>query len=43
MTVAPPSDALKSELQDIGATMTDEWLAKAGDNGKKLVEDYQGN
>jgi len=43
MTVAPPSDALKSELQDIGATMTDEWLAKAGDNGKKLVEAYQGN
>jgi TRAP-type C4-dicarboxylate transport system substrate-binding protein len=43
MTVTPPSDALKSELQDIGATMTDEWLAKAGDNGKTLVGDYQGN
>jgi TRAP-type C4-dicarboxylate transport system substrate-binding protein len=33
MDVVPPSEALSSELKDVGATMTEEWLAKAGDNG----------
>ena len=43
MDVVPPSSDLSSELQGVGETMTDEWLAKAGDSGKKLVEAYQGN
>ena len=32
-----------SKLKDVGATMTEEWLAKAGDNGKTLVEAYRAN
>ena len=43
MDVVPPSEGLSGELKGIGQTMTDEWLAKAGDDGKKLVEAYQGN
>ena len=43
MDVIPPSDGLASELQGIGTTMTEEWLAKAGDAGQKLVSTYQGN
>ena len=40
MKVLPPSDALKSGLEEVGKTMTDEWLAKAGDDGKQLIEAY---
>ncbi len=40
MTVAPPGNALKSELLGVGKAMTDEWLAKAGDAGKKLIANY---
>ncbi len=43
MDVVPPSETLSGELKDVGATMTEEWLAKAGDNGKKLVEAYRAN
>ena len=25
-------------LQQIGATMTEEWIAKAGEDGRKLVD-----
>jgi hypothetical protein len=25
----------------ISATMTDEWVAKAGEDGKKLIESYR--
>ncbi len=41
MTVEPASDALKSELQDIGATMTTEWLEAAGDNGAAIVDGFK--
>jgi len=41
MTVGPASDTLKSELQDIGATMTEEWLKAAGDEGKAIVDAYR--
>ena len=41
MKVAPPSDALKTELQGFGATMTDEWLAGAGDAGKAIIDAYK--
>jgi TRAP-type C4-dicarboxylate transport system substrate-binding protein len=43
MDVVPPSETLAGELKDVGATMTEEWLAKAGDNGKTLVEAYRAN
>jgi len=41
MKVAPPSAGLKDELKAFGATMTDEWLASAGDAGRKIVDDYK--
>ena len=41
MTVAPASDQLMEELKAIGATMTDEWLAVAGDVGKEIVDTYK--
>ena len=41
MKVAPPSDGLKAELQGFGATMTDEWLAGAGDAGKAIIDAYK--
>ena len=41
MTVAPASDALKGELQEIGATMTAEWLEAAGDEGKAIVDAFK--
>ncbi len=43
MTVEPASDTLMGELKDIGATMTEEWLAVAGDEGKAIVDAYRGN
>ena len=41
MTVAPPSDQLKADLQRIGDTMTAEWLQKTGDDGKAIVERFR--
>jgi len=41
MTVGPPSAQFKQELLAIGKTMTEEWLAKAGPDGKALVEAYR--
>jgi len=43
MTVGAPSDQLKSDLQGFGATMTEEWIAQAGDEGKAIVDAYKGN
>ena len=41
MTVAPASDQMVGELKAIGATMTEEWLATAGDEGKSVVDAYK--
>ncbi|MCV2873510.1 TRAP transporter substrate-binding protein [Defluviimonas sp. WL0050] len=41
MTVAAPSDELKEGLKGFGATMTEEWIAAAGDAGKAVVDAYQ--
>jgi len=41
MIVAPAGEALVGELQEIGATMTEEWLEAAGENGKAIMEAYQ--
>ncbi|GAB5376382.1 MAG: hypothetical protein AcusKO_28440 [Acuticoccus sp.] len=43
MEVGPPSDTLATELREIGATMTSEWLEGAGDTGKSIVDTYNGN
>jgi TRAP-type C4-dicarboxylate transport system substrate-binding protein len=40
MTVAPAGDALKGELQEIGKTMTAEWLEAAGEPGKAIVDAF---
>jgi len=42
MTVAPASDTMKGELQEIGATMTAEWLEAAGDSGAAIVDAFKG-
>lgn len=41
MTVAPPSSALKTGLEAIGETMTEEWVAKAGEDGRAVLEAYR--
>ncbi|TDK49895.1 C4-dicarboxylate ABC transporter substrate-binding protein [Antarcticimicrobium luteum] len=43
MTVAAPSETLKAQLAGIGKTMTEEWLEKAGEEGQKVIGDYQSN
>ena len=42
MEVGGPSDQLRGDFESIGATMTEEWLAKAGETGKSVVEAYKG-
>ena len=41
MKVAPPSDELKKELEGFGQTMTEEWLKKAGPDGKQIIDAYK--
>ncbi len=40
MQVAPPGSKLKSELQEIGATMSAEWGKAAGADGKAIIDAY---
>lgn len=40
MTVAPPSDQMRSELEAIGATMTAEWLDATGAQGQSIVDAF---
>lgn len=37
----PPSAQLMADLEKVGATMVDEWLAKAGADGKRLIDSYR--
>ena len=41
MTVGPAGDKLVSDLKKIGETMTTEWLAKAGAEGKAIVDAFK--
>ena len=41
MSVSQPSEALSASLAEIGATMTAEWLDRAGDAGQAIVEAYE--
>ncbi|MCV6591406.1 MAG: TRAP transporter substrate-binding protein [Silicimonas sp.] len=43
MTVGPAGDKLVSDLQEIGATMTSEWLEAAGDDGAAIVDSFKAN
>ena len=40
MTVAPASDQMKGELQEIGKVMTAEWLEAAGAEGQAIVDRF---
>ena len=40
MTVAPASDQMKAELQEIGKVMTAEWLEAAGAEGQAVVDKF---
>jgi TRAP-type C4-dicarboxylate transport system substrate-binding protein len=41
MTVQRAGDSLVEELKEIGAIMTEEWLATAGEDGKAIVDAYK--
>ncbi len=41
MEVGPPGDQLKNDFIGIGDTMTQEWLERAGDEGKAVVDSYK--
>ena len=41
MTIEPPSAELAAGFKTIGDTMTEEWLAAAGPNGKEVIEAYK--
>lgn len=40
MTIVIPSESLQKEFVDVTKVMIDEWQKKAGDEGKKLLEQY---
>jgi TRAP-type C4-dicarboxylate transport system substrate-binding protein len=41
MSISPPSPQLKADFKKIGDTMTAEWLATAGPDGKAIVDAYR--
>jgi len=41
MTIAEPSDSVKKALAAIGETMTNDWLASAGADGKAIIDAYR--
>jgi TRAP-type C4-dicarboxylate transport system substrate-binding protein len=41
MQVITPSATLAADMQKFGATMTDEWVAKAGDAGKAIISAFK--
>ena len=42
MSVEPASEQLVGELQEVGKTMTDEFLQSAGEAGQKIVSEFRG-
>ncbi len=41
MTIVQPSDDLVAGLKDIGAAMLENWNAKASDDAKAILSQYQ--
>jgi len=41
MVIEAPSAKLKADFEKIGATMTEEWLEKAGADGKAVIDAYK--
>ncbi len=42
MEVSPPSDTLRTDFEKIGEQMMSEWLERAGDSGKGVIDAYRG-
>ncbi|HET7409013.1 MAG TPA: hypothetical protein VFJ13_02330 [Paracoccaceae bacterium] len=43
MTVAAPSEQLKSELHEVGETLVEDWKETAGEEGQAIIDAYRGN
>ena len=41
MTIAKPSEQLTADLRKVGNVMLAEWLRKAGDDGRKVIDAYR--
>jgi TRAP-type C4-dicarboxylate transport system substrate-binding protein len=41
MQVGPPSQQLLDDLARVGRTMADEWVQRAGEDGRRLLEQYR--
>ncbi len=41
MQILPPSPQLKADMHKVGQTMLEEWLAKAGPEGKQLIDAFR--
>jgi len=39
--IEPMTPKFRQELEAIGKTLTEEWLARAGEDGRKLIADYR--
>ena len=42
MTVATPTPALLEALNRVGEEMTREWIARAGEDGARVIAAYRG-
>lgn len=42
MKVSPPGEQLKADLEGFGATMTQDFVGAAGDQGKAIIDAYRG-
>jgi TRAP-type transport system periplasmic protein len=42
MTIVVPSEQLTADLRKVGNYMLAEWLRKAGDDGRKVIDQYRG-
>lgn len=40
MTIVTPSETLAQQLESIGETMTEEWAETAGEDGRKVLSEY---
>jgi TRAP-type C4-dicarboxylate transport system substrate-binding protein len=43
MAVSEPTAAMQAALEEVGATMTAEWIAAAGATGEAVIEAYRGS
>jgi len=41
MTVAEPGEQLRADLEQMGETMTEEWLEATGEKGKQIIDAYR--